>query len=173
MTVLAAHGAEGITIRLVSRQAGVSPGLLHHYFPGGKTELLHAAVSAAVERGTRRMLDVLDDRTGLDAIRAVALELLPVTSSRRLEWSAWVALMGSTLTDPVLNAEQRDRLNGWRTVLQTLLEQAELPGIDAPSVALRLAGLLDGLGLHSLMDPNLLTPARLAAEVDAFLGTLQ
>jgi AcrR family transcriptional regulator len=177
LRVLQQEGVEGVTIRAVADAAGVSSGLLHHYFPGGKSELLHAAVTAAVDRGQHRMLRVLDERTGLAAVRAVAWELLPVVPERRAEWSAWVALWGHVLTNRSLGQEQRERLDSWRTLLATLLDQAvqagELPpAVDVAGTALRLAGMLDGLGLHSLIQPDDLTPQELVAQVDAFLASV-
>ncbi len=177
LRVLQQGGVEGVTIRAVADAAGVSSGLLHHYFPGGKSELLHAAVTAAVDRGQHRMLRVLDDRTGLAAVRAVAWELLPVVPERRAEWSAWVALWGHVLTNQALGQEQRERLDSWRALLATLLDQAVQAGefpptVDVAGTATRLAGMLDGLGLHSLIQPDDLTPKELVAQVDAFLASV-
>ncbi len=177
LRVLQERGVGGLTVRAVADAAGVSSGLSHHYFPGGKSELLHAAVTAAVDRGQHRMLRVLDDRTGLAAVRAVAWELLPVVPERRAEWSAWVALWGHVLTEPSLGQEQRERLDGWRALLATLLVQAveagELPAtVDVASTATRLAGMIDGLGLHSLLQPDQLTAQQLVAHVDAFLASV-
>lgn len=174
LRVLDTNGLEGVTVRAVAQEAGLSAGLLHHYFPAGKAELLHAAVAAAVDRGMQRMLAVLDERRGLAAVRAVAWELLPVTPERRLEWSAWVALWGHVLTDAELRREQAERLDSWRALLRSLLDQAvddgELPNsTDTASAALRLAGVLDGLGLHALVQPNVLTPKCLGEQVDAVL----
>ena len=175
--VLGERGADGVTVRAVAQQAGLSAGLLHHYFPAGKAELLHAAVTAAVGRGTERMLAVLDDARGLAAVRAVAWELLPVVPQRRAEWSAWIALWGHLLTDADLRREQAERLDAWRALLASLLDQAvddgELPpDLDTAAGALRLAAALDGLGLHALVQPDLLAPQRLQAEVDALLAAV-
>lgn len=171
------HGVEGLTVRGVAARAGMATGLVHHYFPGGKTELLHAAVVAAVDHGVRRMLAALDGTHGLAAVRAVSAELLPITIERRSEWRAWTGLWSQVLTSGPLLREQRERLTAWRALLQTLLDQAVTdgdlpPGLDTASAALRLAALLDGLGLHALVEPELLPPARLLAEVDRFLDEL-
>jgi AcrR family transcriptional regulator len=172
------RGIEGLTVRRVAARAGMGAGLVHHYFPGGKTELLHCAVTAAVERGVQRMLAVLDRARGTAAIRAVAAELLPVTPERRLEWKAWTALWSQVFTTEQLLREQRERLEAWRALLQTLLDQAvsdaELPEqLDTALEALRLAALLDGLGLHSLIDADLLPAGRMLNEVDHFLDALR
>jgi AcrR family transcriptional regulator len=178
LAVIAERGVEALTVRTVAQQAGVSAGLLHHYFPGGRTELLQATVTTAVARGQGRMMAVLDAKSGLAAVRAVALELLPVTPERRLEWSAWVTLWGQILTVGDALTEQRERLDAWRVLLSTLLGQAveagDLPaGVDTAQTALRLAALLDGLGLHAMISPDLLTPERIVGHVDGFLATVR
>jgi AcrR family transcriptional regulator len=38
-------GYERTSLRAVAARAGVDPALVHHYFPGGKPELFHAAVA--------------------------------------------------------------------------------------------------------------------------------
>lgn len=172
------RGVEGLTVRRIAARAGMGTGLVHHYFPGGKTELLHAAVAAAVERGVQRMLAVLDTRRGAEAVRAVAAELLPITDERRSQWKAWTALWSQVLTTEQLLHEQCERLRAWRLVLQSLLDQAVadgelIAGTDTAAAALRLAALLDGLGLHSLIEPDLLTEERMLAEVDGFLAALR
>lgn len=177
LRVVQERGVGAVTVRAIADAAGVSAGLLHHYFPGGKSELLHAAVSAAVDRGQHRMLRVLDEHTGLAAVRAVAWELLPVVPERRAEWSAWVALWGQVLSDASLRQEQRERLDSWRALLATLLDQAvqagELPTtVDTTGTAMRLAGMLDGLGLHALVQPDQLSPQELVAQVDAFIASV-
>lgn len=171
------RGIDALTVRSVAARAGVTAGLVHHYFPGGKQELLHASVSSAVRRGEQRMLGVLDEQVGLAAVRAVAIELLPLTAQRRAEWAVWATMWSQLLVSPDLLAEQRDRLQAWRALLGTLLGQAvrhgELPpGLDPVRTALQLAAFLDGLGLHALADPDLLSPDVLVVELDAHLGAL-
>jgi hypothetical protein len=82
------------------------------------------------------------------------------------------------LTTEHLLREQQERLRAWRSLLQTLLNQAvaggELPaGLDTGAAALRLAALLDGLGLHGLIEPELVTADRMLVEVDRFLLDLR
>jgi AcrR family transcriptional regulator len=43
--VFTEDGFEGTSLRAVAARAGVDPALVHHYFPGGKPELFHAAVA--------------------------------------------------------------------------------------------------------------------------------
>jgi hypothetical protein len=63
-----------------------------------------------------------------------------------------------------------------RSWLQSLIAQAvedgELPAVDDEAVALSLAALLEGLGMHALVDPEVLTPAVLHQQVEVFLATI-
>lgn len=177
LRVVSEGGVEALTVRAVAAQAGISPGLVHHYYPAGKTALLHAAVSLAVTRGMERMIAALDGRRGVAAVRAAALELLPVTAERRSEWTAWAALWGAILTEPALRAEQVDRLVAWREVLDALLTQAVDDGeladdVDTELMAFQLAAFLDGLGMHALVDPQLLPGDALEARLESFLATV-
>lgn len=177
LSLVSEGGLDSLTMRAVAERAAVSPGLVHHYFPGGKSQLLHSAVTAAVERGVERMFAVVETRRGLTAVTAAATELLPVTPERRAEWTAWASLWTQILTVEDLRKEQRDRLDAWRSLLETLLDQADSdgelpPGIDIYEVALQLAAFIDGLGLHALIDPTLLPSDILTAQVESFLATV-
>jgi AcrR family transcriptional regulator len=83
--VLAAGGPSEGGMADVAQAAGVSPGLLYHYFPGGRAELVEALA--------RRFLDDLCDRV------AVAANL-PFSPLARLE-HALAALVGFFVDAPV------------------------------------------------------------------------
>lgn len=46
--LFAAHGFEGTSLRAISREAGVDPALVHHFF-GGKEEVFNAALADIVK----------------------------------------------------------------------------------------------------------------------------
>jgi BetI-type transcriptional repressor, C-terminal len=48
-------------------------------------------------------------RPGLEALRAVLAEALPLDQERVLEWRVWLAFWGSAATNARLQAEQRTR----------------------------------------------------------------
>ncbi len=58
---VAENGIEGATVRAIALRAGVSAGLIRHYFPG-KAELLQAAYAAVVKRMTDQAKDALAAR---------------------------------------------------------------------------------------------------------------
>jgi AcrR family transcriptional regulator len=53
--LLAVNGVEGTTFAGVLAATGAPRGSLYHHFPGGKSELLHAALDLASERGLAAM----------------------------------------------------------------------------------------------------------------------
>ena len=55
LSLFARKGFAGTNIRAISRGAGMADGLLYHYFPGGKQELLQEIV--------REKLSVIEERT--------------------------------------------------------------------------------------------------------------
>jgi len=52
---LAVNGVEGTSFADVLAATGAPRGSIYHHFPGGKTELLHAALDLASERGLAAM----------------------------------------------------------------------------------------------------------------------
>src|SRR5271156_87216 len=53
--LLAARGVEGTSFAEVLEATGSPRGSVYHHFPGGKPELLHAALDLASERGLAAM----------------------------------------------------------------------------------------------------------------------
>src|SRR5260221_10126668 len=52
---LAVNGVEGTSFAEVLAATGAPRGSIYHHFPGGKTELLHAALDLASERALATM----------------------------------------------------------------------------------------------------------------------
>jgi AcrR family transcriptional regulator len=50
LTIAARHGYENLAFEKVANRAGVTRNLVYHYFPGGRQELLEAAVHRAGEQ---------------------------------------------------------------------------------------------------------------------------
>jgi TetR/AcrR family transcriptional regulator, lmrAB and yxaGH operons repressor len=53
--LLATQGVEGTSFKEVLAEAGAPRGSVYHHFPGGKSELLHAALDRASERSLAAM----------------------------------------------------------------------------------------------------------------------
>ncbi|WP_328450097.1 TetR/AcrR family transcriptional regulator [Amycolatopsis sp. NBC_00438] len=171
--VLTAHGFGGLTMRAVATELGATTGLLTHYFSGKQDLLAHA-------------LDLLDERTatrarrtagpGLAAVRALLLDVLPLTGEAVTGNRIWVSSWDTALADPALSAayarkygESRDRLRDLVTDAQRL---GELRPGDPERVAAGALSFTLGLVVQALFDPRAFPPDRQVELLDDHLAAL-
>jgi TetR/AcrR family transcriptional repressor of bet genes len=105
--VLGTHGQGGATIAAVATEAGIAPGLVHHYFADKQD--LYEAVTAGLLADFRRRVEATEGADGLDAYvdAALALDERSDVSAAR----AWVGVFAEALGDPVLFAKVRRLLD--------------------------------------------------------------
>ena len=168
--VVAAEGIEGATVRRIAEEAGCTTGRITHYF-ADKEEVLVAALRQVHRAAGKRMLAAIGERSGLEALRAVLAEALPLDQERILEWRVWLAFWGSAATSASLQAEQHERYREWRALLRRVLATAELPaGIDLDRLVDQIVALVDGFGLQGVLDPERdQLASRLNGAVDALI----
>ena len=171
---LARRGLEATTVRLVAEEAGTSTGVLAHYFRD-KNDLLLFALRLASTRAAGRMMVHATERTGIDALRAVSLEGLPLDRERRLEWRVWLAFWGQAVVSATLAAEQRHRYDAWRRLIGRLLSDAlgkRAVRVDVESEADALIAFIDGTGIQATFEPRRMTPQRQTDAIDRYLERL-
>ena len=81
--VIARDGIARATIRAIAREANCSRGILAHYFDD-KADILGSALVMSHRRVAARMDAATAGRSGLDALRVVMLEALPLDEQRDL-----------------------------------------------------------------------------------------
>ena len=168
------HGFADTTVSRIGAAAGVSPGIVHHYFRG-KGDLLEATMRFLLADLRRQVVAHLAVAAGPRARLEAIIEgnfgpgqFSPETVA------AWLAFWAQAGNDPAL--ARLERINTRR--LQGNLRHALvrlMPRPRAASVALGLAALIDGLSVRCALDPAGVTreTARriargyLAAELDA------
>lgn len=161
--VIAERGIEGVTLRAVAAEAGVSMGRIQHY---------HATREELVRDSCRVMLDHASGRYAeLDADPVVRLEALvlgriPATDGFALGTAVWLAYAAKAVDDPELAAMVAGAQRGAVDELAALVAEID-PGADAGAVALRLMGLAEGLAVRVLVGSVSAEDARhaLAAEL--------
>jgi AcrR family transcriptional regulator len=168
--VVAAEGIEAATVRRIAEEAGCTTGRITHYF-ADKEEVLVAALRQVHRAAGKRMLAAIGQRSGLEALRAVLAEALPLDQERILEWRVWLAFWGSAATSASLQAEQHQRYREWRGLLKRVLATAQLSAdIDLDSLVDQIVALVDGFGLQGVLDPQREQLAsRLNGAVDALI----
>lgn len=162
------HGHEGLSVRRVAAQAGVSIGLINHHFPNKDalvaesyrqfSRQLAAGFQAAVERAPG------EPRARLSAfIEAVFAR--PNLDPRVL--TAWVVFWGLFRQSPEMRRAHREEGRGYGALpgllLRDLLKQRALPASRARVATIGLTALLDGLWLEWCLDPKGFRPAEAIA----------
>ena len=170
--VIARDGWDAATARKIASTAGVNAGLINYHF-GSKANLMLAALEATLEAEVAAPLHDAGDGAEPEPPAVIAslvrLTLGPQISpdARRVFESALAAIVG----DPELAAALRPTLRRFRGLLADVFDSAiaagRMPPTDTEALAILCAAMLDGLWLHSLIDPDL--PSERIAEGAATL----
>jgi betaine-aldehyde dehydrogenase len=147
---LAELGYVGTTLAQVTGRAGVTPGLVAHYF-GDKDGLMDAAFRSLARRVTdhvrARMRQVSTPRNRIQAV--IDANLSPAEFAQRTG-TAWLAFWGQVLQSPglkrVQSVHQRRTLSHLRGALKELVAPDE-----AQRVAAMIAAMIDGVWLRAAL----------------------
>jgi TetR/AcrR family transcriptional regulator, transcriptional repressor of bet genes len=169
-TVIAREGFAGTTMRMVAEEAGVSTGMLNHYFTNRQDLLVHA-LEFVSERAHVRMVEAIE---GLPPGRERLVELLDAVLADEREmaetWRVWIAAYGEAVRLPELSRAIESRLNEWYGLLDTALEGV-VPeaGEESISWSRRLDTILNGLALRALTAERGLDRERIREETIGML----
>ncbi|HYK66355.1 MAG TPA: TetR/AcrR family transcriptional regulator [Streptosporangiaceae bacterium] len=175
--VIARDGITGATIRAIAREAHCSAGILAHYFDD-KEDILGSALLLSHRRVGARMTAAADGLTGLDALRAVMLEALPLDERRDLEAQIEISFWGRALGNVRLRELQHSEFERFCHRLHSHLLEAARQGQLAddcdPALAThQLVVLIDGLSAQRVLYPDRVTPQRQVEMLDRLMGSFQ
>ncbi|HNC94637.1 MAG TPA: TetR/AcrR family transcriptional regulator [Myxococcota bacterium] len=147
----AEHGFEGTSIRKIATRAGLSLGLLYHYFPS-KEALLQALFAQSVELIQGCFLEVAEEQ---DPRRRLEL-LLRVSFRVMKEHRDFYRVSYGVRMQPGVVAGLSEQILLWNTALHDqfleLLEAAAVP--DASTRAFLLISALDGACQQYVLHPD-------------------
>jgi AcrR family transcriptional regulator len=174
--VIARTGIVGVTTREIAREAGVSTGVLAHYF-ADKEELLAAALRLSHQQVYARIRERTQGLLGLDAIRALMLEALPLDDERLLEAQIEINFLALALGNSALRDLQHEEFERfWDALHYRVCEAQKLghipAGADPSDVTHELVILVEGLSQEAVLYPSRATPQRQRQTLDAVLGRL-
>lgn len=173
---VARRGMEAATVREIAEEARFSTGVLAHYFEDKDALIVHA-LHVSVERAIGRMEERSRGMVGLERLRAVLGEALPLDGERAEELRVWISFWARAVNNPALAAEQNRWYTLWRSGVQTLIAECQRegtirPDLDARREATTLLALVDGIGIQATFDPERLTPEEQLATLDRHLSRL-
>ncbi len=169
--VLAEQGLARTNVRAICARAGVSPGLLRHYF-GGIDDLVAATYQATSDRMDAVFASAVaaagpDPRTQLSAYLTASFRP-PVTDPNLL--GAWTAFWALARSDARMAAIHAASYAGYRARLGDLL--AACGAADASRLAIMLTAMVDGLWLELSLDPTSFGAEAAAAMIERAVAAL-
>ena len=166
---MAEVGFAATTLSLIGQRAGVSPGLISHYFDD-KDGLLEATLRALAARLGRGVSERLRKaRAPRERIQAVIDATLAPEEFDQRTCSVWLAFWGQVIHSQrlkrVQNVYQQRMLSNLRFGLKQLVPEA-----DAQRLAISIAAMIDGLWLRATLSSPHETDSRTARQtVSAFV----
>ena len=173
---LAERGVAGASVRAICREAGVSPGLLTHYFSGIEALVVEtyrevgARVAAALDAAVAGAGD--DPRARLEAY-VTASFLPPVLDPSLL--ATWLAFWSLVKADPEVARTHAEIYHLYRGDMEALVSAClgdRARGADVRLVVVAVTALVDGLWLELCLDPTTFTPEEAQAMAVRWLDTL-
>jgi AcrR family transcriptional regulator len=177
--LIAEHGLDAVTVARTAATAGISVGLVQHYFRTKDEMLLHAfaQVTARIRsRVDERVRDGVRHRRPIRRVLAEALaELVPLDETRRAEFRVARAFAGRALDVPRLAEIDAETGRALRAEIAQAVHNGKEcgevdPGLDPWPAAVRLAAVTEGLALQVYRDPKGVRGIPAAELVDSVLA---
>jgi AcrR family transcriptional regulator len=145
------RGLANIRIADVAQATKVSGGLVHYHF-ATKDALLTEMMRSAARQDIDRLHEIAGGRgSAVERLDRVMREYVPAADGDQ-SWLLWVDAWGAGLRDESLRAISEELDGMWAAALEDVLRDGARTGeFDCPdpaASAVRLASLLDGLGLR-------------------------
>ena len=175
--LVAEGGSEAATVRAIAARAGVTPGLIRHYFQT-KDELTRAAYVSLMDGMTAKGADALEGvgarpEERLAAFVSASLRPPVVDVGSLVLWAGYMNKVG---VDPDLRAAHETAYLAYRDILQSLIAALPREATEAQLRAEAIAcnGLIDGLWLEGSILSHIFAPGEIVTiglrSVGAILG---
>jgi AcrR family transcriptional regulator len=167
--VIAAHGIEGVSLRVVAEAAGISIGRIQHYF-ASREALVLAGLELLIAQAVAAY-DETADAPPRDRLLHILVQQVPRTEPGRIGVTVWYAYLATAITDARVREVLAEalRVGEAECAAHVRAIRGARDAEEARAVARRLLALSDGLTLRVLvegLDPDDAIAA-LRAEVDA------
>jgi len=177
MRLVARQGLEGVTMRAVAAEAGLSYGSLFHYF-NSKDELLMHAVRLSTELQTRRINAYASRYSGLKALEHLLCDDAIINESSKDDWIVWLTFLYKAALQESFAETYAELIDGWQARITQLLQDAQQAGeirreLDIDFEAIAIWAYSAGISQLSLLHPELL-PVKLQKQlISAYLDKLR
>ena len=168
LRVAATRGLMDVSLRHVAAEAGVTAGMVQHYFRTKDEMMVFAldVVSARVQARLEADPTMHDGPRAL--VRALLVQLLPVDDDRVLEGRVAIAFHAYAASRPAVATRLREDTRGMRAMIAEQIRARGHSALDPEQAATGLLSLVEGLAVHVL--GGHVTADHAVATLDAHLG---
>ncbi|GAB7045802.1 hypothetical protein JCM9534A_09280 [Catenuloplanes indicus JCM 9534] len=158
MRVAATGGLEAISLRHVAAEAGVTTGMVQHYF-ATKDDMMRFALNGIIERTTARIeaaMARLSQPPGpADLVRTLLTTLLPLDDERRADGKVGLAFLAYSAVEPGAADLLRDNTRQMAGFMADQVRAAQAAGaapahLDADAAGAGLLAAMEGLSIYVL-----------------------
>ena len=168
LRVAATRGLMDVSLRHVAAEAGVTAGMVQHYFRT-KDEMMVFALDVVSARVQGRLEADPTTHDGPRAlVRALLVQLLPVDDDRVLEGRVAIAFHAYAASRPDVATRLREDTRGMRAMIAEQIRSEGHSALDPEQAATGLLSLVEGLAVHVL--GGHVTADHAVATLDAHLG---
>jgi TetR/AcrR family transcriptional regulator, transcriptional repressor of bet genes len=155
LELVAEGGPKAATVRAISDKAGVTAGLIRHYFDS-KEVLTRAAYTRLMSRMTEQSAAVLETAPQ-DAVTRLSLFIAAAVTPPVLDAEAvalWAAFVHELRRDAAMREVHSTTYLAFRNLLQSLIAALPDPPADPRRAAIAINGLIDGLWMEGSLLPE-------------------
>ncbi|HEU4322464.1 MAG TPA: TetR family transcriptional regulator C-terminal domain-containing protein [Roseiflexaceae bacterium] len=156
LRLTARQGLEAASVRDVAAEAGVSVGLVQHYFRT-KDEMLLFACQYMIERSGERARQWIaalpEPHSARTVLRGMLARMLPLDDERRIELRIWIAFLARAVVEPALEVFMRQTHQATHKAIAMQIRRGQRNGdvegsIDPERATIALFMLVEGLVSH-------------------------
>lgn len=175
--LVARGGFAAATMREIAAEAGFANGGLKYYFDS-KDDLLIAAFQHTFYRVNERAALSIGDRTGLEAIRLLCLEMLPLDDERSVEARVAVAFWDRAASSKAMRKIHADSFAIWRTWMENELQTARRNGrlntaVSDRQIVDEFLAVTAGLRIMPILEAGAAEPLDQVELIDALVARLE
>jgi TetR/AcrR family transcriptional regulator, transcriptional repressor of bet genes len=156
------RGVDGARLKDIANEAGVSLGLVQHYFDT-RQELMEQTFRVMLRLSLTRLRVVMDEQPD-PLVTLAALVRMHVNGTVEFSerWGFWLELWSSARRDTTLAEITHDIYQLWTEPFHDAIEELQRQGrcrtdLSAADAVVILMGLIDGLAVRSLVDPQVMS----------------
>lgn len=176
LQVIERDGLHAASVRAIAHEMGCTTGVISHHFRT-KDDLTALACNEVTRAIARRVTAVDRSGTASDQLSRIALAVLPDDTDSHRAWVVWLHFLSAALQNDDFMSRHADATAAVRSHIADLLNDFVAAGVvsddlDPEFEAAYLYALIEGLGTHSLISPDVYGPNSFSTFVTEHLDRL-